>query len=100
MDALLDFLLRYSTLFFLVAFAAMFAGMAVKSLRARRLVALVSFCASAPLFVLYVIASAYRPDVLAIALAALWGWNAGSSLRRWRDLRPATRPARTHNRRN
>lgn len=91
MGALFDFLLVYGNLFFLVALGAMFAGMTVgrKSARAARVVAIVSLCACAPLFILYAAAAVYRPGILTLALAALWGWNVWSSLKTWRRLRPA-----------
>jgi len=90
-ESLLTFLLAYSNLFFIVAIGAMFAGIAVgrKSLRAARIVAIVSLCASVPLLALYAIASIYRPGVLTLLLAALWGWNVWSSWSQWRRLRPS-----------
>ncbi|HTK59971.1 MAG TPA: hypothetical protein VL283_02090 [Candidatus Baltobacteraceae bacterium] len=90
-EALLAFLTAYANLFFIVAIGAMFAGLAVgrKSRRAAHVVALVSLCACAPIFALYAIATVYRPGVMTLALAALWGWNAWSSWHTWRRTRPA-----------
>jgi hypothetical protein len=101
MDALLTFLMANANLFFLVAIGAMFAGLTVgrKSLRAARIVASVSLCASAPLLVLYGIASAYRPDIMTLALTALWGWNVWSSWSYIRRTRPA-KPSKPADRRN
>ena len=89
-DALLTFLTAHANLFFIVAIGAMFAGLAIgrKSLRAARIVAIVSLCASVPLLALYGIASFYRPGILTFALTALWGWNVWSSWSHWRRLRP------------
>lgn len=88
--ALTNFLVSYSNVFLLVAIGAMVAGLtyAKKSPSAARKVAIVSLCASAPLFVLYALASAYRLDILTLALTALWGWNCWSS---WKTIR-RTRP--------
>ena len=101
MDALVTFLMAYSNLFFLVAIGAMFAGLTVgrKSFRAARAVAIVSLCASAPLLVLYAVASFYRPDIMTLALTALWGWNVWSSWSQIRRLRPA-KPSKPVDRRN
>lgn len=104
MDALLEFLLANSNLFFLVAIGAMFAGLTVgkKSPRAARTVAIVSLCACAPLFVLYAIASTFRPDPLTLALTALWGWNCWSAWHAWRRFRPwkPAHPSKPVDRRN
>ena len=90
-DALLTFLMAHANLFLIVAVGAMFAGLAVgrKSRRAARVVALVSLCACAPLFVLYAVATVYRPGILSLALTALWGWNVWSSWHAWRRTRPS-----------
>jgi hypothetical protein len=90
-EALLAFLTAHANLFFLVAIGTMFAGLAVgrKSRRAARLVAIVSLCACTPLFALYAIATLYRPGVMTLAIAALWGWNVWSSWSHWRRLRPS-----------
>lgn len=91
MSALTGFLTTYSNLFLLVAIGAMVAGLTYgrKSPAAARKVAIVSLCASVPLFVLYVLASIYRPDILTLALTALWGWNCWSA---WKTLRLTRQP--------
>lgn len=92
--ALTGFLTAYANLFLLVAIGAMVAGLTYgrKSPAAARKVAIVSLCASAPLFVLYVVASVYRPDILTLALTALWGWNCWSA---WKTLRRTRPPKRS-----
>ena len=95
-DELLSFLLAHSNAFFMVAIAAMFAGIFIgrKSLRAARVIAIVSLCASTPLLALYAFAAVMRPDLLTIMLAALWAWNVWSSWHTWRRMRPAKPVAR------
>lgn len=90
-DAVLRFLMTNANLFFLVAIGAMIASYAVRNkgdLRAIRLVALVSFCACLPLFILYGIVAVRWPDGMNLVFAGLWGWNAWSSYTTWRNIRP------------
>lgn len=104
----LSFLVSNSSLFFFVAIAAFFVSLVTqkKNPRFARTVALVSFCACAPLFVLYAAVSILRPDAFTIMLTALWGWSSWSAWKTWRRLRPRQslaarqRPANPANRWN
>ncbi|MFA5854303.1 MAG: hypothetical protein WC866_04435 [Patescibacteria group bacterium] len=96
-NATLSFLVTNSSLFFFVAIIAFFASLVAqkRSIRFARIVALVSLCACAPLFVLYAIVSILRPDAYTIILTAIWGWSAWSAWKTWRRLRSSkSAPAR------
>lgn len=108
LNAFLSFLTTNASLFFFVAIAAFFASVVAqkKGPRFARIVALVSFCACTPLFVLYAIVTVLRPDAYVVVLTALWGWSAWSAWKTWRRLRdlnpgvPRRHPVKPDNRWN
>lgn len=96
MEPLLEFLAANANLFFLVAIGAMIAGYAVRgkgSLRAIRLVAIISFWSCLPLCILYGLVAFSRPDPMNFIFAGLWGYNVWSSWTTWRRTLPIKPPS-------